>query len=757
MEKNKRKISCLPCRQKKVKCDGVKPHCGRCVRKQCTDACVFTAPGTAGRPPKNAVVNKLVLTARHSSPFCKQFIFENLVHPNYSLRDPVCHSLAMSLQQVFANIFKNQLTMQKWTPQDQSLISAGSTTQMHDLRPYFSLLIADVCCLMLRRLGEISVNHCDDMLMASRGLTLDATDDFFGGSVGTTANPLQSLSPQEALRLIEVFFTVHPCCILINKTMLMQSYWTDTADPLLLSVICGTAMHTTRLLEGKPLCLWYASSSSTRNLFLDYAYTLLHKTSGKATFTRFQAVVLLAHFETMFGYPKRGFALFAVSYSMAAELGGFQPSSSVSNPIETELLQLAVWLVYISTVRGSSEMGHLPRRMLVECKIPFPPMNIHQSASYQFDSANNNVHFMRTYPYILESFYTSAVISHFSCQLLLLLPAMRGNIFDTNKPRPSPPESFEKLESGLHGVLHEFAAFIDKTSKQWSVQQLYTIETVWLLYTIQCQFLRRTLRMMKEKNAFADGNDDISIILDKEWYQLLDPIYLDPADPDVAVRIQNILPTVFKMVDKTNHFLASPAHYYDDRMLAPSEIILSSIEMASRILILRYQFVQEAQVLQYLQTLRQLSLNPIWTGWTGADSVQRLIQDFLTVYTLPDQASFALDTTLFNTYLNTLLQTNSWLNLPGTAIPSYSKSNSTVGSSSSESSPWLPGSDPDLSFLNDLSLYATQPCPAPTPLALEWPADASSSVVPFCNVCYGIQGCVCGNRTYQPPLDLTEI
>lgn len=370
---SKRKVSCLPCRMRKVKCDGQKP-CQRCTAKNSQD-CIYTKPGTVGRPPKNAVVNKLVLSKTAQLSFCKEFIFENVstisdITSNRYLDDPPSAHLDYYINHFFATYFDKKTKLidntrirlnnevEKERKSSQERPSAASSAKLYHLTHYFVWMSADISNILTRRLSKLRLTYYTDLNFTISALAADKTTTFFEtpSADALVINPLNSLPPQQALKLIEYFYRVHPYSMLINKTMLLQSYWTDTADHLLLSVIYGTTLFKSVILDNKPLSLWDGMAKSRRNPFLDYAHLLLTKATTEATLSKFQAIVLLALFEVTFGYPKKGMALFALSFMIAARLGLFDNNIPPGySPVEKELLMVTFWAAYKCTVRGCVE------------------------------------------------------------------------------------------------------------------------------------------------------------------------------------------------------------------------------------------------------------------------------------------------------------------------------------------------------------------------------------------------------------------
>lgn len=378
----------MPCRIKKVKCDGEKP-CNRCISKQVS--CVYQKPGAVGRPPKNAVVNKLVLSRNNqnnsnqhnnntssntTTNFCREFIFENIsltpiLTPSRYLKDTKSVGLEYYLNTLFVTYFKKTAAIDEHLKNKglSQVIRKGDyatvtpKVKIYDLTHYFTWMSADIANILMRRISKLKLTYYSDLEFSTTALAYDCTTHFFETPScfeQEVVNPLNSLPPQQAIRLIECFFCIHPFSMILNKTMILQSYWTDTTDPLLLAVIYGTTIFKSQLLDGKPLELWDALNQKKRNPFLDYAHSLLAKASAEATPSRYQAIVLLALFEVTFGYPKRGMSLFGLSYMIAARLGLLDNTMPPGlNDVEKELLLVTFWSAYECTVRGCVECRSL--------------------------------------------------------------------------------------------------------------------------------------------------------------------------------------------------------------------------------------------------------------------------------------------------------------------------------------------------------------------------------------------------------------
>lgn len=367
-----RKISCLPCRSKKAKCDGQAPCC-RCVRNSRENQCIYPKMRTFGRPPKNAVFHTSVTMGTSSRAnenlVCREFIFEYdqntssnndkelIQQPNLKIHKDIEEIFSLHLQRGSALREKMLRTNQ--------FISKPRHIKMTGLAQQFSWLGSSMANIAIKRIGQIQLESFHDPEIAlSCFIRPEAITRFFYFSQKPmpASDPLNSLPTDNALKLIDYFFQYQPYCILVNKTRLLQEYWDDTADPFLLSVIYGTTLYSSQILEGKPLILYEASEDSKRNPFLNYAYILLEKklNAGEAGITStklssYQAAVILGVFEVLFGLPKHGMTILSLSYKMATDLGIFDGSLEDMDVISKEQLIMTYWAAFRATSYGCIE------------------------------------------------------------------------------------------------------------------------------------------------------------------------------------------------------------------------------------------------------------------------------------------------------------------------------------------------------------------------------------------------------------------
>ncbi|KAF7727870.1 hypothetical protein EC973_006983 [Apophysomyces ossiformis] len=660
---SKRKVSCLPCRAKKVKCDGQKP-CQRCLQKNLEHECVYKRPGPVGRPPKNAVVNKLVLSRANqnsylSSTVCAEFIFEHGPSTSAARRPKYIGEskdvrLSEYINTIFASFFRSGLNLNSTLIRRNAEVSKiAAHIKMYDLLNYFTWLNTDLVNILITRAGQMQLEHYVDMSATMNALSLDTTNDFFE-PYPDMINPLNSLPPQQATRLIECFFSIHPYSVILNKTTLLQRYWTDTADPLLLSVVYGTTVFKSRMLEGKPLTLWQASTPANRNPFLDYAYYLLSSMSSETTLSRYQAVILLGLFELTFGYPKRGMALFSLAYVMGLRLGIKDNRMEGLNEIENEMLLMTFWAAYPHKVRGCLELVQVPRVALEFLLDKFPPVNVNESESYRLDSANGNTPLFPSYHHLYETFYTSAVIATFSARILIHLPVpndllLRATI---NKPVDALEKRPEDIDVAIARELLEFSSFIEKNRHSWSNMQYHTIYMTWILYKLHFTFLKSAYHIQTYESIvdYMHGlYEAIRPAIDAKKQASKPSRYFDPDHPDTLEHVRQLIPLVIDAVETTQRFVASHEIEVVKRPL-PLGIMVSVIETCTRLLIIDYEHTFDEHLRHYLEILLDIATARIWTDWSVIDMAESKIKDFFKKYPRPPtpEASMSVSSSYSN-------------------------------------------------------------------------------------------------------------
>lgn len=448
-KKPPRKISCLPCRTKKAKCDGGIPHCNRCIRNSRENKCIYPKPRTFGRPPKNAVFHKnqdtvpptrspiatSTSTPTNDNSICREFIFENQYDIKKNTRKLSIQEQQQEQQQLIISTAKKSPQLMKFAEQILDIerifslyIARGSalreklsdfdlnpTLKLKTLHQHFTWLTSSMINITIKRSCQfIEMNsHYDPEITLTAFMREEDVNIFFfnlsscdsgnnnssvttnngSSSNGSNTNkshnnknynttitntqqqqssPLDSIPTDQAIQLIDYFFQLHPYCILLNKTKVLQGYWNDSIEPLLLCTIYGITIYTCQqALKGKAFVLW----TINRNPFLNYAYILLEKFflkrdqyqphNSPSTLGNYQATVMLGIFETLFGFSKHGMTIISLSYMMASDLGVFSNNQdekkrandklSKMDPIDRELLINTYWAALRATAYGCIE------------------------------------------------------------------------------------------------------------------------------------------------------------------------------------------------------------------------------------------------------------------------------------------------------------------------------------------------------------------------------------------------------------------
>ncbi|CAO3600030.1 unnamed protein product [Absidia cylindrospora] len=423
-----------------------------------------------------------------------------------------------------------------------------------------------------------------------------------------SSDPLRSLPSEQAINLINDFFLVHPHSILINRAKLMKDYWADTANPLLLSVIYGTTQCFSQLLQGIPVFLWGSGTENNRNPFLTYAHSLLETLPTSPSTSDYQASVMLALFEIVWGYPKMGMSLLATTYLMGTQLGLWDNSFKATDAIEEELVNMTFWSVFRATTHGCIEMGASIVDSLVCHQRSFPPMNVYKSESYQHDTQQNFIVTSRQ-AYLTESFYSGAVVTHYSGILFACLPKPYVNVYGI-KTEDSTFEGSELLtmlrsikdvETRVHMVLDDFKQFIQQQRHKWTTIQVYTIETSYRLYRIHFRFLQQTHTCGKRRYqedlipapAMDEDNNNNNNNNSRGSYYF--NFMTDPDDHGNAVRLRQVLDDLLAMVDELEAILTTDTTTTNDfrsmdrTTLLPHDLMVAVYETSAQLLILNYQ------------------------------------------------------------------------------------------------------------------------------------------------------------------------
>ncbi|SAM00479.1 hypothetical protein [Absidia glauca] len=690
-QRQQRPPSCLPCRLKKLKCDKKIP-CARCTKANSTQCVYPRQGTLGRPPKntaflgksKNNGLNKLMIRefifehgrvdnnsnsnsdngaepiAAHKAAINSGFLVrtEWWILSKEAVKDyPFLHTYFRSIDKLYS---ERGLAIRKRFRFDSFRLPDKPRLKFNNLHLNYTWWTSMTVNLMIKRASRIllevstplfltlyilqlddnsynnsiTVHHNDDYNYFERcaedeeHLLTDLSASPNSSSNHPTADPLQSLPPDQAINLINDFFLVHPHSILINKSKLVKEYWSDTANPLLLSVIYGTTQCLSKNLQGIPVMLWESNTPANRNPFLAHAHFLLESLPTIPSASDYQATVILALFELLWGYSKLGMSLLATTYVMGTNLGLWDKSFKPDDPLDAELVNMTFWAVFRSTTYGSIELGASLVDSLVYHEQLLPPMNMHESLSYQHNLAHGNVNGTGNHSYMIESFYSGAVVTLFTGIFYACLPKAYFTLYglktDDSTFKGSDLltilRSIDNIETRLHTVLDNFYTFIQHHRRKWTTIQLYTIETTYRLYRIHSQFLQpilaRGLRKHQEDPLSARPG------LDPTASSPLND--LNPANPDTALRLQHARNDILALVDDLETLLLThnnrPAY-----TLLPHDIMIAAFETATQLLMLSYPSDPSNQLYDAMKKLLTIHLTPS----PALKNVQHQLKTFL--------------------------------------------------------------------------------------------------------------------------------
>ncbi|KAI9309080.1 hypothetical protein BJ944DRAFT_236403 [Cunninghamella echinulata] len=624
--KPKKKISCTVCRLKKIKCDGNKPFCQQCDKRGIQNQCAYVKLGQVGRPPKNSVVNKLVLNrakqTNNMNSIHKEFIFENVVytiHTDSKFINNDKNTNLYSLLNTFAN-YENPL-QQVAVYRAKKALPHMPEIKMYNILELYSWSTGEVINAFILKMSSISLQMFIYHEPVLSYFFQQMMYQFCNEPIPSPPrqNPMTNLSSEKAVELIELFFAIHPHSIVLNKTLILQGYWTEAIDPILLCVIFGTATYFSRLLEGKHVGAWHAVNREIRNPFLDYAYFLLYKATSEATLSKFQALTLLGLFESTFGYPKRGVTTLALATLVGKKIGILDGSYEKRfSELENELISITVWLTINCIIRGAIDLGQIPDLGSYQLETKLPPPSIERSLSYQFELNNGYRISNENHDYLVESFYMLTVITKFIAKLMIELPNVKYNL---NEPDKGPAiisgiPKVHDLIPRFNAVLKEFSDFIQNNRDAWSKRQTYIIESACLLLEMHIIFIKN-FEDLPEGINFTNSSFDI-------FYNTV----VSYDDPAIMEKVQQAIPLVYKILDNTLELLNDEMNN-EKVLLIPKGIISSLLESSWEILLLKTQS-DPLDVLpqHYLSTVEEVVEKDIWKDWTEIAMFRAKIENY---------------------------------------------------------------------------------------------------------------------------------
>lgn len=255
--------------------------------------------------------------------------------------------------------------------------------------------------------------------------------------------------------------------------------------------------------------------------------------------------------------------------------------------------------------------------------VTLPPTSLEQSKSYEFEQANGEVRHQEHHAFLVESFYIYSVFSRFTILILLELPEVRYNMFAPRMgkkrllPRRTGYPKPDDLVPRLRGILGQFDDFIRETKHTWSRQQTYALEMSAGLLAVHVVFI-------KEIGPVLDG-----VGYGNSAYDFLQETRMVPDDPMTMARIEEALPMVYRLMDKTEEFLSDPANYSHQSAHLPRGLIVTVLETAMETLFIKCLCDPWNEVtFDYLKAINAVTQLDIWRDWSSIQTVQAKLNAF---------------------------------------------------------------------------------------------------------------------------------
>lgn len=408
--------SCQFCRARKVRCSG-QEKCDAC-RERNLD-CIYGLEAPKGRPRKR--------TRPESSAQDSGDSYPTLILPMVpdstadAMRAPggagalgssveasssvVLRSLGSELEVMFERAFGDAALTSP--PADsyylKALWSFNRKAREHPLPPiqhhascsamgYGAVrgaLTQELVEMTCTRYGRLGCSHLAD----TRGtfffssLASDTSPAMFHGVVAPPPgeNPIDKLSPNRVLQLIETWFSLHPISTLVSRTLLLRQYKNKVHDQMLLSLIIAQALYMSR---EAPFCE-----------FLDYAISQFHNLPANiCNISTAQTLALLTWHDLSLSRNRRGTCFLGCACQMLMKLMKLPtgPASRINGidtgAVERELIKNIYWILLILTLWGFMQFDYpfSPEMLPSPEEMGFPPTDEKESEVYKLDLASGN-------------------------------------------------------------------------------------------------------------------------------------------------------------------------------------------------------------------------------------------------------------------------------------------------------------------------------------------------------------------------------
>jgi hypothetical protein len=175
----------------------------------------------------------------------------------------------------------------------------------------------------------------------------------------------------------------------------------------------------------------------------------------------------------------------------------------------------------------------------------------------------------------------------------------------------------DDLEPRMRSIIQEFYDFIQDKRVGWSKQITYTLEVICTTLDIHIDFL-------KDIGPFIPGDNYANTT-----YDFLLATRLTPGHPPTMSRINQAMPKVYSIMDKTQAFLSDPLNYNERPLLLPRGLIVTMLETCMEVLMLKCASnPDDGTALDYLKMLETLAHECIWVDWTTIRTLRKKLKKF---------------------------------------------------------------------------------------------------------------------------------
>ncbi|KAL1923942.1 uncharacterized protein VTP21DRAFT_6977 [Calcarisporiella thermophila] len=430
--------ACQPCRRKKQKCDGNRNGCSRC--KRLGIKCFFEAfIARRGRPP-----------ARHYGE-CEQILFEakNSVLKQISKHHNQWMRLQLALPQTECAVRSIGPRMVDKSNYEITWFWDWAPEKNFDRVTSPSIPANDMLSILIAKFSALSVG--ERIVKNFPRLAYEESD--FAEYKGAK-NPLESLTEDQALYLLHVWFKQHVFCNILNQTIMVSNYRRKQFDPFLYAVVFADALDMVNLYNMPRV-------HRPGSFFVDYALSLLERETFEPSLPKLQGLFLLSIILMDSGESRKGLLIVALARRMASQLRIPELDDILFgdelDPIERELRTNIWWAMRIAFSWGVFHSGLRVDNEAMTARVKLPVKDEKESVLYELDRSHGFCASPEDYANVIRTFYSCAyLIVVFTEMWMQIVPAPSGlSLLGPQVPRliegvstPS-PQALSRFSSDL--------------------------------------------------------------------------------------------------------------------------------------------------------------------------------------------------------------------------------------------------------------------------------------------------------------------